>query len=247
MSRPATKASPGSVRAHLIYVGDDAATLSLIAEGLRDIDPRVIGPDALSAPNTVRGGPDFIVLRQMMGGFKGGYDRLKAFCSNACGPVIFLATRWTVQDRIDAIQAGAEDVIDLLSGFGNIVNRTRLVMEGNQGIERWRPVEFAGWRVDPLFQTVHSPTFARIAMSPAEFDLFLLFARRPDVDHAAEDLECRIALAGHGSANIESLVARLRQKIEADPEKPRLLTTTGYRRYRLETRYHAPASTRQTM
>ena len=149
-------------------------------------------------------------------------------------PIIVLSARGQEGDKVAALDAGAEDYLTKPFGTGELLARIRVVLRR----VRWRRptpdvIEVGPIRID---QPRHTVTIAarEVHLTPIEFRLLLELAR-----HAGRVLTHRQLLLGVWGPNaIEQThylrvhMAALRRKLEADPARPRWLTTepgVGYR------------------
>ena len=91
---------------------------------------------------------------------------------------------------------------------------------------------FAEWTLDPATRDLISAAGRRAALTSSEFDLLLVFLRRPG--QALSRAELTRALRGRSwdyfDRTIDTLVARLRKKIDAPgaPSLVRSVRGTGY-------------------
>src|SRR5439155_1273385 len=96
-----------------------------------------------------------------------------------------------------------------------------------------RALEFGPLRIDPARRDAERDG-RRIALTTLEFDLLWFLASSPGRVYTREVLMERVWGDGRlvGDRSIDSLVSRLRRKIEPDPENPAHLQTVwgaGYR------------------
>ncbi len=84
---------------------------------------------------------------------------------------------------------------------------------------------FAGWTLDATARDLVSPSDRRVDLTSSEFDLLMAFIRQPG--QAASRSALLGALKGRAwsyfDRSIDTLVARLRKKIDADPGRPPLI------------------------
>ena len=148
-------------------------------------------------------------------------------------PVIILSVRNQEQDKILALDAGADDYLTKPFGVGELLARLRVVMRRVVTLEG-DPVYRAGdLEVDLAHRRV-TIGHKDIALTPTEFDLMKALAQ-----HAGRVLTHRQLIQqvwGTGYEDADRLlrvnIANLRKKIEANPSKPEYLITelgVGYR------------------
>ncbi|MEW5683338.1 MAG: response regulator transcription factor [Pseudomonadota bacterium] len=150
-------------------------------------------------------------------------------------PVLVLSARDLESEKIAALDAGADDFVNKPVGVGELLARIRASLRGRErrftSQAQFRSgdlgIDFALRRVTIEEQEVH--------LTPREYDLLRVLAR-----HAGRVVTHRqlIAAIWGGEAQVDAqfvrvLVGQLRQKIEAEPSSPRLVTTEPGLGYRL--------------
>ncbi|MCR5879142.1 response regulator [Phenylobacterium sp. J367] len=149
-------------------------------------------------------------------------------------PVIVLSARDLEDEKIAALDLGADDFVNKPVGVGELLARVRASLRGRerrfaaQAVFRSGDLEldFALRRVQILGEEVK--------LTPREYDLLRTLAR-----HAGRVVTHRqiIAAVWGAGAQVDAqfvrvLVGQLRQKLEAEPSSPRLVLTepgVGYR------------------
>jgi len=159
--------------------------------------------------------------------------RLRAWCAI---PVIVLSARHREDDKIMALDAGADDYLTKPFGTGELLARIRVALRHAHKLTfASNPVLMVGpFRID---QTRHEVTIdgTLIHLTPIEFKLLALLAR-----HAGKVLTHRQLLQevwgplnNHQTHHLRVHMAALRRKIEQDSRWPRWLTTEAGVGYRL--------------
>jgi two-component system, OmpR family, KDP operon response regulator KdpE len=149
-------------------------------------------------------------------------------------PVIVLSARVGEGDKIQALDAGADDYLTKPFGVGELLARVRAATRRRQSDNEHGAVfEFGDVKVDLNLRTVHRGG-AVIHLTPIEYRLLALL-----ISNAGKVLTHRQILRevwGPSHAEdghyVRVYMAHLRQKLETDPAQPRhLLTETavGYR------------------
>ncbi len=151
-------------------------------------------------------------------------------------PVIVLSVRDREQDKVAALDAGADDYLTKPFGAGELLARVRVALRhaALAGGESAEPVfEVGALRVDLARRQV-TVGGAEIHLTPIEYKLLALL-----VKHAGRVLTHRQLLRevwgpeyGDESHYLRVYMAQLRHKIEADPARPHYLRTepgVGYR------------------
>lgn len=177
----------------------------------------------------------------LLGGTEGGLamqrttDVLRAIRVASTVPVVILSARDEENEKVTALDAGADDYVNKPFGVAELMARLRTALRHATVTDRTVAVFVAG---DLVVDTLaHRVTRGEevIKLTPKEYDLLHLLAR-----HAGRVLTHRhILKTVWGVAHAEDaqylrvFVRRLRQKIETDPADPDLLLTESGVGYRL--------------
>jgi two-component system KDP operon response regulator KdpE len=155
-------------------------------------------------------------------------------------PVIILTARGKEKDKIAGLDAGADDYLTKPFDVGELLARIRVALRHAERVK-------AGGKQDPVFET---PDFqvdlsARIVkvrgqevhLTPNEYDLLALLVRHAGKVVTQKQILQEVWGPG-GASQVPSLriyIHQLRQKIEADPDRPHYLMTESGVGYRLKT------------
>jgi len=175
--------------------------------------------------------PDLVVLDVMLpvlDGF-GVLERLRREGSRV--PVIVLSARGDDADRVRGFAVGADDYVAKPFGIGDLLARIRRRL----GEPTTPPARFdlgeAQVDLDDLVIVRHG---ARAPLTPTEVSILRYLHAKPGVTVTRDELLRRIWGVGAGmSRTLDTHVARLRRKIEADPARPRHILTVHAVGYRL--------------
>ena len=152
-------------------------------------------------------------------------------------PIIVLSARDLEQEKIAALDLGADDFVNKPFVVGELLARLRAALRGRDLRFAAKPdfkaldleVNFANRRVFIMGEEVH--------LTPREYDLVRTLAR-----HAGRVLTHRQIIASvWGPASdadaqfVRVLVAQVRQKLEAEPSSPSIILTEPGVGYRLAT------------
>jgi two-component system KDP operon response regulator KdpE len=155
-------------------------------------------------------------------------------------PIIVLSARGREEDKVRALDAGADDYLTKPFGVNELLARMRVALRHAARPDADVPAVLdAGPLHIDLPRREVTVEGREVRLTPTEYKLLALFAR-----HAGKVLTHRQILREVWGPNATEVhvarvhVAELRKKIEADPARPRLLVTepgVGYRlRDRLE-------------
>ena len=148
-------------------------------------------------------------------------------------PVLVLTARSSETDKVLGLELGADDYLTKPFGTSELVARVRALLRRTAAGSRERPLEFGALHIDPARREA-ARAGAGIELTTLEFDLLWFLASRPGRVFSREQLMEQVWGNDRvvGDRSIDSLVSRLRKKIEIDAEDPQLLQTVwgaGYR------------------
>ncbi len=165
-----------------------------------------------------------------------GLSLLKQLREWSTAPVIVLSARDREDDKVLALDAGADDYLTKPFGTSELLARIRVALRHARGqLVTDDPVMTIGpMRIDQARHEV-SVGDKPVHLTPIEFRLLALLAR-----HAGKVMTHRQLLHDvwgprntHQTHYLRVHMAALRRKIEADPTRPRWLTTEAGVGYRL--------------
>lgn len=145
-------------------------------------------------------------------------------------PIIVLSARLAEEDKISALDAGADDYLSKPFGIGELLARVRVALRRHAGSQQESPqVSFADVSVDLLNRQV-TRGGEELHLTPIEFRLLAEL-----LANAGKVLTQRQLLSHVWGPNyvehshyLRIYMGHLRQKLEADPARPKhLLTETG--------------------
>lgn len=158
--------------------------------------------------------------------------RLREFTSV---PIVVLSARGNENDKVAALDAGADDYVTKPFGVNELLARIRVALRHRAAstVEEQPIFEHAGLRIDFARHEVHREG-ELIKLTPIEFKLLAALAR-----HLGKVLTHRQLLKdvwgpSHGDDThyLRVYMANLRKKVEREPSAPRYLLTepgVGYR------------------
>jgi two-component system alkaline phosphatase synthesis response regulator PhoP len=183
--------------------------------------------------------PDVILLDIMLPGLNGleVLRRLRRVDPDV--PVLMLTARGDEADKVLGLQLGADDYISKPFSLGELRARLNASLRRKRLRTNDRPVgAFGDVEVDFDRHQV-SRAGEEIPMTAREFALLVYFLRHPgrvlDRDSLLQAVWRTEFL---GTRTIDNFVARLRAKLEPDPEEPRFFVTVRGVGYRFEPGNH---------
>jgi two-component system KDP operon response regulator KdpE len=158
--------------------------------------------------------------------------RLREFCKT---PVIVISARGHEQDKVAALDAGADDYLTKPFGVNELLARMRVALRHASSIGDSPPqvLEFGELRIDAGRRLVTSAGGA-VHLTPIEYRLLLLLAHNAGKVLTHRQILKEVWGAAHAGQThlVRVHMAELRKKVEREPARPRLLVTepgVGYR------------------
>lgn len=225
--------SSGS-RLRILAVDDEPAIrrflrASLTAEGYSVLEA-VDGEEALKL---IRRNSFNVVLLDLGLPGMSGFDVIaRVRESGSSVPIVVLSSRNDEAGKVRALDMGADDYVTKPFGLDELTARLRAavrhrVQEGGE-----EPVFHGGDLTVDLVRRLVTVRGEEVKLTPREYDLLRLL-----IAYAGKVLTHRFVLdqawgAGADVAYLRIYIARLRQKLESDPQRPTLILTeqgVGYR------------------
>jgi DNA-binding response OmpR family regulator len=217
----------------------DLIALHLKLEGLS----AVADGDGTEGLQIARSEPfDLVVLDLMLPGLDGVTicRAIRRETTNSDVPILMLTARREESDKVLGLESGADDYLTKPFGVREFVARVRALLRrprpsrlaAGTGDEN-RPVAAKGLTVDPARRHARM-NGKEIELTSHEFDLLYLLASHPGIVFSREALLQRVW--GNETfvteRSVDTLIKRLRRKIESDATDPQLILTvwgTGYK------------------
>lgn len=153
-------------------------------------------------------------------------------------PIIILSVREAENDKIAALDAGADDYLTKPFGTGELMARIRVVMRRLAG-KQDEPVLQAGDLKMDISRRVVTVKDEQISLTPTEYEILRLL-----LQNAGKVITHRQLLRQVWGTAYESEmhilrvnISNLRRKIEADPTRPQYVVTEPGVGYRLRTEF----------
>ena len=228
-------------RPTVLVVEDEAHIRELVClhVGLERFDC-VEAPDGLTGLDLARGRRfDLVILDLMLPGIDGVTvcGAIRRDSANPDVPILMLTARREESDKVLGLESGADDYLTKPFGVRELVARARALLRRRSVEPRetdpTRPVTHGDVTVDPARRLVRVGGHA-VDLTTNEFQLLHVLLSRPGMVFSRE------ALLGRVWTNetyvtvrsVDTLVKRLRKKIEKDPSNPEIVLTVwgaGYK------------------
>jgi two-component system KDP operon response regulator KdpE len=224
-----------SAKTRVLVVDDEAAILRFLKPALEAnaYDMTTAGTVAEATKRIAADVPDIVVLD--LGLPDGdGKDVIRRVREWSDVPIVVLSARDREAEKIEALDLGADDYVNKPFGVGELMARMRAALRHRMQRNAETPVlRIADLEIDSVRHRV-SRSGKEIKLTPKEFELLSFLAR-----HAGKVITHKqILTAVWGPAHaadtqyLRVYVGQLRQKVEARPDDPQVVTTEpgiGYR------------------
>jgi two-component system, OmpR family, KDP operon response regulator KdpE len=162
-----------------------------------------------------------------------GKEVIRRIRAIGLAPVIVLSIRSDERGKVEALDAGADDYVTKPVGMDELNARLRAALRHRLQQQGAEPVFTSGDLAVDLVRRHVTVKGAEIKLSPKEYDLLRVL-----VTQAGKVLTHQYLMreVWGGATDVQYLriyIRQLRQKIEADPERPRLIQTEAGVGYRL--------------
>ena len=182
---------------------------------------------------------DLVLLDMNMPGM-GGMATCRAIRESWDIAIVVLTVRNTERDKVEALDAGADDYVTKPFGMPELLARIRAALRRlpQSGEAGFSPILVGELEINPGTRRVIVRN-KEIRLTPKEFDLLLYLASHPNVPIPHGNLLQAVWGPDYGN-EVEYLrvfVNQLRKKIERNPSKPKYLLTEPWIGYR----FNSPA------
>jgi two-component system KDP operon response regulator KdpE len=158
-------------------------------------------------------------------------------------PIIVLSARTMEEQKIAALDAGADDYITKPFSAPELLARTRSALRRNARREDGTSaLTFGSLRIDLARREAHGPG-GPVHMTPLEYRVLESLARQAGLIVRQEQLIREVWGPDrlNDTRSLRVCVKNLRSKLEPDPRRPRYLLTEVGLGYRLRTDEHSPS------
>ena len=172
--------------------------------------------------------PDLVILDLGLPDMQ-GLELLRMIrARNEAVPIVVLSSRGDEVGKVQALDLGADDYITKPFGMDELLARMRAALRHQLQVQGERPIFRTGDLSVDLVRRIVKVADREVKLSPKEYDLLRVL-----VQHAGKVLTHKFLLGELWDSLTDAqylrvYVRQLRQKIEADPERPHfVLTETG--------------------
>jgi two-component system KDP operon response regulator KdpE len=218
----------------VLVVDDEPALLRTVSANLNRRGFRVdLAQNGEQAIARAEEHPDLIVLDLGLPDLD-GLDVIRQVRARSDTPIIVLSARDTEREKVRALEIGADDYLTKPFGVDELVARVRVALRHAAHIGGAEPVFRTGELTVDLERRRVTVENEEVRLSPTEYAVLVALVRNADRVVTDAQLLRQVWGPEYGDEDhyLHVYVARLRKKIERDPQDPRYLITepgVGYR------------------
>jgi two-component system KDP operon response regulator KdpE len=220
----------------VLVVDDEPQLLRALRINLRargyDVQAAATGTDALRL--AAAHPPDLVVLdlglpdmdgTEVVAGLRGWTDV----------PILVLSGRTDSGDKVDALDAGADDYVTKPFGMDELLARMRAMVRRSAGKDE-QPIVLLGPTVGDLAARRVTRDDQDVRLTPTEWHLLEVLVRNPGRLMSQKQLLLEVWGPGYETArgNLRLYMGQLRRKLEVDPARPEHLINEPGMGYRFE-------------
>jgi two-component system KDP operon response regulator KdpE len=219
----------------VLVVDDDPQILRALDINLRarryEVRTAADGREALLSAS--RRPPDLVILDLGLPDMD-GTDVIRGLRGWTKVPILVLSGRADSTDKVEALDAGADDYVTKPFEIEELFARLRAVVRRGESAPTSPKMEFGDLVVDVADKSVTGPDGADVHLTPTEWHILEVFARSPGRLVTQRQLLAEVWGPQYvkETSYLRVYLTQLRHKLEPDPSRPRHLVTEpgmGYR------------------
>jgi two-component system, OmpR family, KDP operon response regulator KdpE len=217
----------------ILVVDDEPPIRKLLRVGLSTQGYEILeAPNGKASLELLAQKPDLIILDLGLPDIQ-GLELLRMMrARNESVPIVVLSSRDDEVGKVQALDLGADDYVTKPFGMDELLARMRAALRHQLQVHGERPIFRVGDLSVDLVRRIVKVGDKDVKLSPKEYELLRVL-----VQHAGKVLTHRFLLGElwddlTDAQYLRVYVRQLRQKIEADPERPQYVVTetgVGYR------------------
>ena len=213
----------------ILVVDDEPPIRKLLRTGLRTQGYEILeAPNGKASLELLAQNPDLIILDLGLPDIQ-GLELLRMIRGRNEGvPIVVLSSRGDEAGKVQALDLGADDYVTKPFGMDELLARMRAALRHQLQVHGERPIFRTGELSVDLVRRIVKVADKEVKLSPKEYELLRVL-----VQHAGKVLTHKFLLGElwddlTDAQYLRVYVRQLRQKIEADPERPHyIMTETG--------------------
>jgi two-component system KDP operon response regulator KdpE len=220
----------------ILVVDDEPQILRALGTNLRargyDIDLAGTGESALAL--AARHHPDVVVLDLGLPGID-GIEVIRGLRGWSSVPIIVLSVREAEREKVEALDAGADDYVTKPFGMDELLARLRAALRRAAPGEEEAVVETQAFIVDLAAKRVTKGEH-EVRLTPTEWHIVEVLVRNPGKLVSQRQLLQEVWGSQYEQETnyLRVYLAQIRRKLEPDPARPRYFKTESGMGYRFE-------------
>lgn len=220
---------PGAVLPSLLYVEDDAEIAGMTVEVLSEsytVDHVVDGRTGLDRALNRR--YDLMLVDRRLPGLDGARLVEAVRTARITTPILLLTALGTIHDKVEGLDAGANDYLVKPFDFDELLARLRALLRGYRAEGERR--HLGEWLFSPGGGVLFSPTGARIPLTATETAMLSLLSESPEHVFSREEILGAVFATGDAPGSVDTYVHYIRRKSTSE-----IIETVRGRGYRIGT------------
>ncbi|MFF2051108.1 response regulator transcription factor [Leifsonia sp. NPDC058194] len=216
-----------TAKLRVLLIEDDPRLGPLIEQVLAEVYEvtRVVDGDAGLAAG-LAGDYDALVVDRRLPGLSGTEVVTALRERRVVAPILMLTALGAVGDRVEGLDAGANDYLVKPFEFDELLARLRALTRTFTGEGKELPI--GGWRFHPESRAIYSPYEGRILLTDRESALLRLLAENPLRTFSRRQILAAVFEADEQDGTVDTYVHYVRRKTDQD-----IITTVRGQGYRL--------------
>lgn len=209
-----------------------ALQISLRARGY---DVYIAGTGKAALEVAAQNPPELVILDLGLPDFD-GLDVIHGLRGWTDAPIVVLSGRIEQTDKVQALDAGADDFVTKPFGMDELLARMRAALRRSNPAQDQPIITLGDIQVDLAAKRISLRSGEDIRLTPTEWHLLEVLVRNPGKLLSQSQLLAEVWGPAYKTAggNLRFYMAQLRRKLEPDPARPRHLLTEPGMGYRFE-------------
>jgi two-component system KDP operon response regulator KdpE len=229
------KSKASAMPEKILAIDDDPAQLRVIELALlnANFEPITAIGGEVGMSKVLEHRPDLVILDVMMPDMD-GWETCYRIRQVSTVPIIFLTAKQTLDDKVSGLRLGADDYLVKPFNPNELIARVEAVLRRSHRVRAERDTLISLGQL--VINRGSRQVLVRgqpVALRPAEYTLLLILAERVDQRVNTDTIGDLMGIAEPRarSRRIKWHIWKLRQSIEEDPGKPKIIVTEpgGYR------------------